>query len=241
MARPKKFIVIGIVAVVVLGALGAWLFLKDDAPEKVSLGNAEKSVTTLAGDTTVKSTSAVGAWDLDTTTGSFDFESATGTFAGFRIKENLSSVGSTTAVGRTGDVTGGLTIEGTQLTKADFEVDLTTLATDRSQRDGRVQNALNTAEHPKATFSLTEPVELGDAVNTGAQTSVTATGDLTINGVTRPMQVKIDAKIKNGTLIVVGSTEFGLADFQIEKPTAPIVVSVADTATMEFQLLLTKA
>ena len=49
-----------------------------------------------------------GAWTVDTETGEFDYETATGTFAGFRIQEELASIGSTTAVGRTGDVSGSI-------------------------------------------------------------------------------------------------------------------------------------
>lgn len=237
----KKVIVIGLIAAIAVGGFGAWYFLKDDAPAKVSLDNAEKSVTTVAGSTGTTGGSAEGTWKLNTSTGSFDFTSATGTFAGFRIKENLSSVGSTTAVGRTGDVDGGLTITGTKLTKADFTVNLTTLKTDRSMRDNRVQGALQTDQFPQATFTLTEPVELGDAAKTGAKVSVMAKGNLTVHGVTKPVTVKIDAKIANGTLLVVGSTDLALADYGIQKPTAPIVVSVDDNATLEFQLLLDRA
>ena len=41
-------------------------------------------------DTSEAATSAIeGTWTVDTETGAFDFESATGTFAGFRVQEAL--------------------------------------------------------------------------------------------------------------------------------------------------------
>src|SRR5690606_6530221 len=100
---------------------------KDDAPDEVSLDAAVESVTTTTagdGDDTDAAEGVEGDWTVDGTTGEFDFESATGTFAGFRIKEELVGIGSTTAVGRTGGVTGTMTIEGTAVTAARFEVDL---------------------------------------------------------------------------------------------------------------------
>ena len=64
-------------------------------------------------------------------------------------------------MGRTGDVTGDFTIEGTTVTEASFEVDLTTITTNESRRDGRVQDALETSRFPTATFTLTEPLDAG--------------------------------------------------------------------------------
>ena len=240
MSTTKKLIIAGVILVVVIGAAGLWWFLQDEAPAEVSLSGAEKSVTTVAGETDTFDGDAAGTWTVDTSQGEFDFESATGTFAGFRIDEELSTIGSTTAVGRTGDVEGTVTIEGTELTETEVTVDLTTITTDQSRRDTKVQAALDTGQFPTATFNLTEPIDLGDAVTTGDETSVTATGDLTVHGITKPVEIELDAKIKGSTLIVVGSVDVALSDFGIEAPSAPIVVSVADDATIEFQLLLAR-
>lgn len=142
-----------------------------------------------------------GTWTVDTASGEFDDESATGTFAGFRIEEELAGIGSTTAVGRTGDVTGSVTIDGSTLTTAAFEVDRTTITTNDGRRDDRVQSALETGTDPTATFTLTEPIELGDAASTGDAVSVVATGDLTIDGETRQVAIPIDAQLVDGTIV----------------------------------------
>lgn len=182
-----------------------------------------------------------GTWTVDSETGDFDYERATGTFVGFRITEELSTVGSTEAVGRTGDVTGSITIDGTTLTEATFEADVTTITTNSSRRDSKVQEALETEEHPTATFVLSEPVDLGEGVAEGGSASVTATGDLTIHGVTRSVAVPLQAQLVGETVVVVGSLDLVFSDDEVEVPTSPIVVSVEDHGSMELQLLLTRS
>ena len=48
---------------------------------------------------------------VDDEIGEFDFETASGSFAGFRVDEEL-TIGEVVAVGRTGGVSGTVTIEG---------------------------------------------------------------------------------------------------------------------------------
>jgi len=243
----KRPLVIGAVLLVVVGiaaAGGAWWFFKDDAPAEVSLSSAVESVTA----TTVRASATTGAvpaatgiagtWTVDDSTGAFDYDSATGTFAGFRIKENLSSIGSTTAVGRTGDVTGTVTIDETTLSAGTFSVDLTTIKTNESRRDDKVQSALATSQYPTATFTLTQPIDLGASAATGASVSVTAVGDLTIHGTTKHVEIPLQAQLVNGTAVIVGSIDLTFADYGVAVPTSPAVVSVDDHGTLEFQLVL---
>lgn len=230
-----KIIVIVAVLAVAAGGVGLWWYLRDDAPDKVSIDKASEGVSGSAGG------SAKGTWKVDPDAGSFDFQSATGTFAGFRVDEELSTVGATTAVGRTGDVTGTVTIGDTALEEAKVDVDLTSITTDRSLRDGRVQSALETSTFPKATFELTKPVDLGDAVATGKRVKVKAVGDLTLHGVTKPVTVTIEGTTKGENLIVVGSTDIDFTQFGVEQPKAPIVASVSKVGTIEFQLILARS
>lgn len=243
MSKRLKLLLVAAVLVVALAAGGIWWYLRDDAPAEVSLESAVESVEPVDdGATTTSSAGSVaGDWTVDTETGDFDYESATGTFAGFRVDEELASIGSTTAVGRTGDVTGSVTIDGTTVTAAAFEVDMTTITTNDRRRDDNVQGALETDAYPTATFTLTEPIELGDAAATGEAVSVTAVGDLTIHGVTRPAEVAIDARLVDGTIVLVGSVDVTFSDHGVEVPSSPAVLSVADTGVVEMQLLLVRA
>ena len=178
-------------------------------------------------------------WTVSTDAVPYDFEAAEGTFVGFRIDEELSSVGSTTAVARTPAVNGELTLDDTTLATAMFTADLTELESDRGQRNGAIQRALNTSEEPEATFELTEPVDLGELPPVGEAIEVEAVGDLTVNGTTVsdtfPLQ---GGRTAEDQLVVTGSFDIALEDVGVEAPSAPIVVSVADTATVEFQLYL---
>jgi len=243
MRTPIK-VLIGVSALVlVLAGAGVWWFLRDDSPAEVDLQTAVQSVsttTTASGSTATAAGGIAGTWSVDNTTGDFDYESATGTFAGFRIGENLAAIGSTTAVGRTGDVTGSITIDGSTLTAATFEVDLTTITTNESRRDDKVQSALDTGTFPTATFTLTTPVDLGADAATGAAQNVAVVGDLTIHGVTKSVELALDAQLVNGTVVVVGSTDLTFSDYGVAVPTSPVVLSADDHGTLEVQILLTR-
>lgn len=156
--------------------------------------------------------------------------------AGYRVREKLANLpAQSDAVGRTSDVTGGITLTKTQLTKADFEVDLTTLQSDEDRRDRRVQDALQTAQFPTATFALSTPVDIDSSKATA---TVSVAGELTIHGVTKPVTIPITATVIDDQLELVGSITFPMADFGITPPSVAGFVSVEDDATLEFKVLL---
>ncbi len=245
--KAKTVSVVVVVAVLALVGGGLYWFFRDDSPDAVDLDTAAEGVTTTTAPDGEPSTTAAGAptgidgtWSVDTATGEFDYESATGTFVGFRIKEELASIGSTEAVGRTNAVSGSMTIAGTQVTDAEFTIDLTKITTNESRRDNRVQSALQTDQFPQATFELTSPIELGPDSASGAEVNATAKGDLTIHGVTKAVEFPLQAKLVDGTVVVVGSLDVTFSDFGVQVPSAPIVLSVEDHGVLELQLLLTR-
>jgi len=209
------------------------------AYEEASTTSSEASTTTLVPDETsnVDSKDPSGTWSVDTTIGEFGIDEASGTFVGFRVKEVLGQgIGSATAVGRTPLVSGSAEIDGTTLVTAEIVADLTGLRTDRPMRDSRVQDALNTGVHPEAIFVLSGPVDLGE----GRQVQVPAPGSLTINGVTNTVTVDLAAELVGRILAVVGTIDVVFADYDVEAPTAPVVVSVEDHGIVEVQLFLTR-
>ena len=247
--RTKVIIGVLLVAAVAVGG-GLYLFFSGDEPDEASLDGALAGLTTTtSGDTTASTVPADaeaapdgvdGTWTVDSATGDFDFESATGTFAGFRIQENLAGIGATEAVGRTGDVSGTMTIEGTTVTAASFEVDLSTITSNDSRRNDRIQEALETGDFPTATFELTSPIELGADAASGTAVSVTAAGNLTIHGTTKSVEFPLEAKLSGGRVAVAGSLEGDFADYGVQGPRSQVVVSVEDHGPIELQLLLTK-
>lgn len=251
MSIPRKIIATTVLLVVVVVGAAVWWVNRDDAPPEADLDTAvaavqEESTSADDGATTTEAeadadadSAIAGAWTVDTETGEFTFESATGTFVGFRVEEELTTVGATTAVGRTNAVTGEATIEGTTLTAATFEVDLTQITTDISVRDGAVQDALETDAHPTATFTLVDPVELGDAAD-GESISVTAAGELTLHGVTQPVELAIEGQLVDDTIVLVANTTIDFTDYDVVAPSAPVIASIDPVAVLEAQILLTQ-
>jgi polyisoprenoid-binding protein YceI len=246
---PRKrwrWLALALGTAVLLAGAGLWYFvLRHDPPPAVDLDQAlagiEAPATTLAPATTASTATlaapaaatADGTWRIDR---SITNAQGSGSFTGFRIDEVLVSVGSTTAVGRTITVDGTLTVSGSTVTAARISADLTDITTNDSRRDDNVQRALATSRYPNATFVLTQPIQVGSVPAEGQRISVPATGDLTIRGVTRSVTIDLQAQLQGDVLVVVGSAPVVLADYGVTAPTAPVVASVEDEGTFEFQL-----
>ncbi len=169
-----------------------------------------------------------GAWTLD----------PEGSIVGYRIEEELASIGGATAVGRTSEVVGSLSFEGESIVGVDVTVDMTTLQSDRSQRDTQLRTrGLQTSQFPEASFVLDEPIVLDSVPEVGEVISATANGTLTLHGVSRQVEVMLEAQLTDSaTIVVVGATEVFLEDYDINPPTGFTVLSIEDSGLFEFQL-----
>lgn len=182
-----------------------------------------------------------GSWTVDTTVGEFSFEDSTGTFVGFRVREELTGLGQIEAVGRTPQVVGTVTIEGETVTTALIEANVAAITTNDSRRDNRVRAALDVEGFPSATFELTSPIELGAEAVTGEPVAAKASGDLTVHGVTQPVEVDLQAQLVEDTIVVVGAMDVSFGDFGVSVPSAPIVLSADDFGVVELQLFLARS
>jgi polyisoprenoid-binding protein YceI len=231
--RGRIWIGAAVGVAVVVGALGAVAFsyFGGSAPPEVSLS---ASAPAASNDTTTDSFD--GRWTIDSSSGSFsDFSS---TFAGYRVEEQLGTIGANTAVGRTPDVSGSLDISGTKITAASITVDMTTLQSDDDRRDNSIRmRGLETATYPTATFELTESIDIGHVPVTGEVIEVDVVGSLTLHGVTNQVTIPMQATWTGSRLEVVGSFDVALADYAIDPPTGFLVLSIADTGTVELHLL----
>lgn len=179
-----------------------------------------------------------GVWSVDVTLGSF--EDYTSSWAGYRVGEELSGIGTTEAVGRTPAVSGTLEITGLTAVAATVEVDLTTVVSDRPQRDGLVRRALDTQQFPSARFELTAPVSFEALPTPEEDASQVVDGEFTVHGVTRPVKALLTAAWIEDIIIVGGAFEIRFEDYGINPPRAPVVLSVEDTATIELLLNFTR-
>lgn len=181
-----------------------------------------------------------GTWVVDDDIGSFDFDTASGSFAGFRVDEEL-TVGSVVAVGRSGGVSGSLTISDGVLSAAEVTVDMTVIVSNDARREFAIAGAVGASEHPEARFVLSGPVALPDGLAAGEEITARASGDLTVKGVTNPVVFAISALVRDDGLgVVIGSAEIAWEDFGVTPPSAPIVVSVEPEGIVEFQLIVRK-
>ena len=218
-----------------MAAYGVWRVISN-APDEVSLDAAVASLET--SEVVGQDLSTEGTWVIDTDSGSFTFEEASGSFVGFRIKEELARIGKITAVGRTGEVDGELRIGAGELQSVFVSADLSTLITNDSRRDRAARNALNVSENPIASFSMDKPVAL--SATDGSAVSLKVKGELLINGIGREAEFDLQAQLVGETVVVVGSTEVVFADYDVEVPSAVIVVSAEDHGVVEFQLLFVR-
>jgi polyisoprenoid-binding protein YceI len=238
------------VAVVVGGFVAYDQVLRGDSATALSLPTA--SSTPAASAAASASAAAPASSPVATTGADGDvagtWNVAAGSLAGYRVREQLASLSAESdAVGRTDQVTGSITVESdgttTTLTAADLTVDTTTLASDESRRDNRLRReGLETDSFPTATFTLTAPVEVPAAALAGTASDVTLTGDLTLHGVTKSVQIPAQAQLVDGTIQVAGSITFPLSDYGIVAPNiGGFIVSIADDGTLEFLVNFSKS
>ncbi len=224
-----------------LGGL-AYLFLRGPAPAPVGQASpGPSSPATSAAPQPSGSTASIGpdgldgTWAIDPSIGSFD--DFTSSFAGYRVNETFTDQKADEAVGRTPNVSGSLTLDGATISAVDVNVDMTTLESDDDRRDGQLRRqSIETEQFPTSTFRLTSPLDLGEVPAEGATISATATGELTLHGVTRTVEVPIQATLSGDVVTVIGQIEIRFADYDIDRPTSFLVLSIEDHGIMEFQL-----
>ncbi|HTH05119.1 MAG TPA: YceI family protein [Ilumatobacteraceae bacterium] len=159
---------------------------------------------------------------------------------GYRVQEVLFGV-DTTAVGRTNQVQGTLTVDGTQVTGVDFTVDVASIQSDESRRDSQFRGRVMSADQfPTATFVLTQPIELGVTPTDGAEVTTQATGDLTLRGVTNSVTFDVTAKQENGLIGVQGSIPVVFNDYGISNPSNG-GIQTEDDGLVEFVLVFEPA
>lgn len=169
-----------------------------------------------------------------------DWEASAGSTAGYRVREVLNGQ-STTAVGRTTAVTGALTATPTQVTKAKVTVDLTKVASDQTRRDAQFQDRImQTSQYPTATFTLTDPIDLGKLATAAGKRTVNARGALALHGINKNVTVQLTVVRSGAALTVSGQVPVVFADYGIDNPSFGFV-RTEDAGTIEILVHLTKA
>jgi polyisoprenoid-binding protein YceI len=213
----RRWIIAGVAALVVLLVLLAASLAVQPGPPPLALPTA--SAATPVGPVD-------GTWNV-----------AAGSVAGFQIRQHVLGK-SSEIVGRTSTVTGAVAVAHGQLTAASFRVDLTTVKVN-DETSPQFAQRLDTQHHPSATFALTQPITVGSDLDTGATTTATATGQLTLRGVRRLVSFTISGHRNGPALEATGSIPVRFADWGIQPPTSygPLG-SLDDHGVAEFLLVL---
>ena len=160
---------------------------------------------------------------------------------GYRVPEVLAGV-DTEAVGRGNEIAGSFTVSGSEVTDACFVVQVASITSDESMRDGQFNSRImETDTYPTATFVLTEPIVLealpevgGDAV------TATATGELTLHGVTNAVTFDLTVQAGDDIIGVLGEIPVTFSDYDISDPSGG-PAEVGDEGTLEFLLAFERA
>lgn len=232
-----RLVVLAVVAVgLVYGGILLWTKVIDPPEEKLSTEDLSEvlAATTTVPTTVVAPVATEAPAGVDGTWTATDESTL-----GYRVKEVLGGV-DTEGVGRTNVVTGSLVIDGTTVTAADFTVDVASITSDSSRRDGQFSGPImDTATHPTATFVLTSPIELGAIPADGEQITVQATGDLTLRGTTKSVAFPLTAEYANGRIGVFGNIPVVFADYGIPNPSNGFAVT-GDDGLLEFVLVFAR-
>ena len=239
MATWKK-VLIGVVAAValVIGGVYAYIFIfEDDAPAALDEGDLGAALSTPPADTSAPGSSTAPTDGAATTSVDGTWTAVQeGSTLGYRVSEVLGGV-DTEGAGRTDQVTGSITISGTQVTEGDFTVDMTTVTSDQSRRDGQFNGRImSTDQFPTATFVLTEPIDFGKVPAEGETLTATATGDLTLRGVTNSVTFEVQAQLQGGKIGVLGNIPITFSDYDIPDPSNGFAI-VKDNGLLEFVLV----
>jgi polyisoprenoid-binding protein YceI len=237
--RRKRSLLLKIGAALVVVALAAFalvyfVLFPTSSPRKFQLATRASSETTQA--QAVPASQVAGRWSI-----------ASGSQGGYRVREKLAFLpAQSQAVGRTSALTGSATLTDAaahvNVTKASFVIDVSTLKSDKSMRDEKIHTiGLESDRYPKATFVLSKPIELPATAARGKVADVGATGALTIHGSTQNVTIPVEMRLTSGKLQAAGSITFPWSKFAMTAPSVGGFVNVTDSATMEFELQLTRS
>ena len=235
--HPIRWLLGGVVVLAVLVVGGTWLYIHViEGPAPAPLGL--RSGSSASASPTVRSSAAAaaaapaiaGQWRV-----------ASGSMVGYRVQEVLAGQNNT-AVGRTSDISGSMTISGTTVSNASFTVQMATVRSDQSERDAQFDGRImDTASYPEGTLTLSGPIELGTLPSDGVIRSYQASAKLTLHGQTRMVAFSLQAERTGASIEVSGSIPIVFAEYGIANPSFGSFVTTQDHGLLEFLVKFSRA
>jgi polyisoprenoid-binding protein YceI len=121
-------------------------------------------------------------------------------------------------------------------------VDMTSLDSSNSQRDGHVkgEDFLAVANYPEATFQAASISPLPAELTEGTAVPVEIAGTLTVKDIGKDVTFVSNAMYKEGQLLLSGSTKVTFTDFGMTSPHT-IVLEAENELSVQLELILNKA
>jgi polyisoprenoid-binding protein YceI len=234
MGRTGKLVIAGVV-VLVLALGGGYLLVASRTSGSPPPAALDPAPSTGAG----QATGTTGADGAATPDGTWQVGDDGSSYVGYRVKEQLTFLSSPSeAVGRSTAVTGTMEVTGDTVEHVRIQADLTRLTSDESRRDNAIrQRGLESERYPTAILELAEPIRLATAPVRGQEVHGQGKGRLTVHGVTREVDLSVSGRWSGSTIQVVGRFPVDLRDYQIQAPRFGPVVSIEDSAAVEFSLV----
>lgn len=231
--RKLRWWIVAAVAVIVLLGLGGPFiyihFIEGPPPAKLSLPESHPGSASSAAGSSSSTGSLDGTWNV-----------GSGSVVGYRVQEVLIGQQST-AVGRTNDIWGSITISNTSVNSGSFTVNMATVTSDQSERnaefDGRI---MDVSVYPTARLVLTSPIRLGAIPAKGSVNRFAAAGTLQLHGVAKSVTFTVSAEHVGSTIDVLADIPILFADWSISNPSIGGFVTTQNSGTLEVLLHLTQ-
>lgn len=121
-----------------------------------------------------------------------------------------------------------------KIEQLNFIVKTESLKSGKSGMDKNTYKALNSDKHKQIVYKMTKVNNI-DCTTTG-NCKVTTSGNLTVAGNTKPIDITFDAKISGNKIILSGSKSLKMTDFKVDPPTAVFgTITTGDQVTVKFQ------
>jgi polyisoprenoid-binding protein YceI len=228
--RRLAWWIAGALAVVVVLAVGVPFvyihFIEGPAPAKLTLPTPPDTTSTSAAKGATDG-SVAGTWNVGS-------ESV----AGYRVQEVLLGQHAT-AVGRTTQIWGSLTIDGSTVTGGTFTVDMASVVSDQSQRNAKFDGPImDVSRYPTAILTLSAPIALGQLPDDGVVAHYSATGVLDLHGVKKTVSFPVSAERLSNQIDVLADINIPFSDWDIANPSVGGFVTTANNGTLEVLLHL---
>ena len=115
-----------------------------------------------------------------------------------------------------------------------FKVPVKALKSDHGAMDKNTYEALKSSKHPNIYYELKE---VKSVEKNGQDFNLVTTGNLTIAGVTKNIEMTVSAKNVGNAISFSGKVDFKMTDFKVDPPTALLgTVKTGDEITIKFNV-----